>query len=213
MMPQLDCQADLEEALNALATECPVIAASLRHAGMPVLRRREPGFAGLVRIITGQQLSVAAAATIHGRLEAGGPVVPARFAPGGEAALRACGLSAPKIRTLAAAAAAIENGDLTPESLGTMEQAEARAQLTAITGIGPWTADIFLLFCLGRGDIWPAGDIALQAAVGMAHRLEWRPGADEAAEIAARWSPYRGAAAHLMWALYAAVKERGAVPV
>ncbi|MGE0231985.1 MAG: DNA-3-methyladenine glycosylase [Flavobacteriaceae bacterium] len=211
-MHQLDCQEDLEKALRALAAECPVIEVSLTHAGMPALRRREPGFEGLVRIITGQQLSVAAAATIHGRLEASGPVIPARFAPSNEAELRACGLSAPKIRTLRAVAAAIGEGRLTPESLGTMPQEEARRQLTAISGIGPWTADIFLLFCLGRADIWPAGDIALQAAVGMAHRLEWRPGAEEAAEFAARWRPYRGAAAHLMWALYAAVKARGALP-
>lgn len=211
-MPQLDCQRDLEAALEALAADCPVIGGALRFAGMPALRRREPGFEGLVRIITGQQLSVAAAATIYGRLEAGGPIVPQRFRPENAAALRACGLSGAKLRTLTEAAAAIREGRLDPESLRDLPQEAARGQLTAIGGIGPWTADIFLLFCLGRGDIWPAGDIALQAAVGMAHGLEWRPGAQEAAEIAARWTPHRGAAAHLMWAYYGAVKARGALP-
>ncbi|MGE0846686.1 MAG: DNA-3-methyladenine glycosylase [Flavobacteriaceae bacterium] len=212
MEDRLDTQEDFAAAVEALSATCPVMADVVALTGVPQIRRREPGFNGLLRIVVGQQLSIHAAAAIFRRLEAGGCLTPEAFAEGDHAVLRGCGLSGPKIRTLVAASQAVLEGRLSIETLDVTDRALVHDQLTAVTGIGPWTADIFLLFCLGHPDVWPAGDIALQAAVGMAHGLGGRPSADEAAAIAARWSPWRSSAAQLMWAYYGKVLNRKALP-
>ena len=181
----------------------------LAVGGPPPLRRREPGFAGLAAIIVSQQVSVASASAIFGRLEARvAPLEAARLAAATDEDLRGCGLSAPKIRALRAVAEAIAEGRLDLEGLSALDAEDAHRALVAVKGIGPWTADIFLLFCLGHPDAFPAGDLALQEAAKLALALKTRPDAARLERIAERWRPWRGVAARMLWAYYRAVKTR-----
>jgi len=190
----------------------------MRHvrdtAGDPPLRRRPAGFEGLARIIVGQQLSIASAAAIWERTAAAcRPFEPATLLRLTDKRLAGAGLSRPKIRTLRAIAAACADG-LDLAALEAASDEEVHAALTAVVGIGPWTADIYIMFCLGRADGWAPGDLALQIAVQRALVLAERPGKDEMLELAERWRPWRGVAARLLWAYYAAVKAKStAVPV
>lgn len=210
----LSTEADIAAGIRALRRACPVMRKVHTLTGLPALRRREPGFSGLARIIVGQQLSVASAAAIWARTEALiRPFEADRLLALTDEDLRGAGLSRPKIRTLrAAAAAAVDGLDLARLDRASAE--EVHEALTAISGVGPWTADIFLMFCLGRADAWAAGDLALQVAIQMAFELDERPDAAAATEIAERWRPWRAVAAHLLWAYYKAAKEsRSGVPV
>jgi DNA-3-methyladenine glycosylase II len=121
--------------------------------------------------------------------------------------LRAAGLSAPKIRTLRGLADAIVTNSLDIDALALMTAEEAHEKLVAVKGIGPWTADIFLLFCLGHPDAWPAGDLALQEAARLALNLKKRPDTARLEKIGERWRPWRGVAARMLWAYYRARKE------
>ena len=123
------------------------------------------------------------------------------------------GLSQPKIKTLKAIATAVSKGAINLEALGSMEADDAHNALVALHGIGPWTADIYLLFCLGHADAFPAGDLALQEAARIAFGLKTRPDAKQMRARAEAWRPWRGVAAHLLWAYYAAIKRRDPVPV
>jgi DNA-3-methyladenine glycosylase II len=127
--------------------------------------------------------------------------------------LAAVGLSRPKIRTLRALADACLNGlDLT--RLDSFSDEQVRAALTEVVGIGPWTADVYVMFCLGRADGWAPGDLALQIAAQRAMGLDERPSADALSEIGERWRPWRGVAARLLWSYSAVLKNGGpAVPV
>ena len=146
--------------------------------GPPPLRRREPGFAGLAAIIVSQQVSVASANAIFGRLEARiAPLDAERLAAATEDDLRACGLSSPKIRALRALAEAVADRRARSGGPGALDAEDAHAALVAVKGMGPWTADIFLLFCLGHPDAFPAGDLALQEAAKLALGLKTRPDA------------------------------------
>jgi DNA-3-methyladenine glycosylase II len=127
--------------------------------------------------------------------------------------LARAGLSAPKIRTLKAIAKAIETGALDLPSMAGKPADEAHAALTAVHGIGPWTADIYLLFCLGHADAWPAGDLALQESARLLLSLKTRPTTKEMGPLADTWRPWRGAAACMLWAYYRAVKRREGAPV
>jgi DNA-3-methyladenine glycosylase II len=118
--------------------------------------------------------------------------------------LRAAGLSRPKVRTLRALSEALVEGRLVLEPLQHADDEEVRAALTSINGIGPWTADIYLMFCLGRTDSWASGDLALQLAAWRALKLKVKPDARRLETIAERWRPWRGVAARLLWAFYAA---------
>ena len=118
------------------------------------------------------------------------------------------GLSGPKIKALKAISAAIAKGAIDLEALAGMEADEAHAALTALHGIGPWTADIYLLFCLGHADAWPAGDLALQEAARLAFGLKRRPTGKEMVKLAEEWRPWRGVAAHMLWNYYRAIKRR-----
>lgn len=210
----LGTEADIAAGIRALRRACPVMRKVHTLTGPPALRRREAGFSGLARIIVGQQLSVASAAAIWTRTEALiRPFEAARLLAFSDEDLRAAGLSRPKIRTLRAAATAAMDGlDLTALERASAE--EVHDALTGISGIGPWTADIFLMFCLGRADAWAPGDLALQVAIQMAFELDERPNAQAITEIAERWRPWRAVAAHLLWAYYKVVKEsRSGVPV
>jgi DNA-3-methyladenine glycosylase II len=177
--------------------------------GPPPLRRRAPGFAGLAAIVVSQQVSAASASAIFARLEAAiAPLEGATVAAATDEALRACGLSGPKIRTLRAIAEAVVEGQLDLARLSTLDAVEAHEALVAVKGIGPWTADVFLLFCLGHPDAFPAGDLALQEAAKLALELETRPDAAGLESIAERWRPWRGVAARMLWSYYRAVKAR-----
>ncbi|MBV8662302.1 MAG: DNA-3-methyladenine glycosylase 2 family protein, partial [Hyphomicrobiales bacterium] len=176
--PLIDSETSLAEATaRLLALDPELIARLIEIGGPPPLRRRTPGFAGLAAIIVSQQVSVASANAIFARLEAElAPLSAATLLEADDAALRRCGLSLPKMRALRALAAAAADG-LDLEALGAREAHEAHQALIAVKGIGPWTADIFLLFCLGHPDAFPAGDLALQEAARLALSLEARPDA------------------------------------
>ncbi len=129
------------------------------------------------------------------------------------ARLARLGLSSPKIRALKEIARAIIRGELALATLGELAAEDAHAALTAVHGIGPWTADIYLLSCLGHADAWPAGDLALQEAARLAFGLPARPTAKEMVPLAEPWRPWRSVAARVLWAYYRAVKGREGAPV
>lgn len=209
MTVHLNTQADLDDAINALINLDPRLAPVLALAGMPALRRREPGYAGLAAIVCGQQLSTKAAAAIWGRVNAA-------FDPFHHDALKSArsdklgrlGLSAAKIKSLKFIARELCAERLNLDVLAEGDADAAHATLTKLHGIGPWTADIYLLFCLGHGDAWPAGDLAIQEAMRIGLGLRSRPSVKEMQPLAEPWRPLRGAAAHLWWAYYHAVKKR-----
>jgi DNA-3-methyladenine glycosylase II len=205
---------DLETGLAALVEADPRLAPVFERAGQPPLRRRAGGFAGLASIIVAQQLSTASAGAIWGRLAAKfDPMHPAAVRRARIPTLQRIGLSTAKIKTLKAIATAIDTGAIDLEALAELPADEAHAALTALHGIGPWTADIYLLFCLGHADAWPAGDLALQEAARHALGLAARPSVKEMAALAELWRPRRGVAAYLLWKYYRSIKGRDAVPV
>jgi DNA-3-methyladenine glycosylase II len=209
MLIHLNTQADLEEAVDALLKQDARLKPIFEIAGMPALRRREPGFAGLAHIICGQQLSTASAAAIWARLSTA--FDPFHHDTVGKARanrLGRLGLSAAKIKTLKNLAREIASERLNLEVLANEDADAAHNTLTSLHGIGPWTADVYLLFCLGHGDAWPAGDLAVQEAVKIGLGLKTRPTAKQMAPLAEPWRPLRGAAAHLWWSYYRAVKNR-----
>jgi DNA-3-methyladenine glycosylase II len=208
--PPIADEAALADAAERLRAKDPeLVERMVAVGGRPPLRRREPGFAGLAAIIVSQQVSSASASAIFGRLEARiVPLEAARLAEASEETLRACGLSAPKIRALRAVAAAIVEGALDLAGLAGLDAEDAHKALVTVKGVGPWTADIFLLFCLGHPDAFPAGDLALQEAAKLALNLKRRPDAARLERIAERWRPLRGVAARMLWAYYRGVKAR-----
>ncbi|MGU3494614.1 DNA-3-methyladenine glycosylase family protein [Xanthobacteraceae bacterium A53D] len=215
-MPEifLSDQATFDGAFDALLALDPRLVPMAQVCGRPMLRRRAPDFAGLAAVVVAQQLSVAAARSISARLEAllgGPPTVEGLLAQTPEA-LRTAGLSAPKIRTLAGIARALADGTVDLKLVETMEADAAAEYLTRLPGIGLWTADIYLLFCLGRSDAFPHGDLALQVAIGDGFGLPGRATALGLRAIAEDWRPYRGVAAHLLWAYYGARRARLGAP-
>lgn len=213
-MRRIENPDDIAEGLAALGRADARLLPVIEAAGPVPLRRREPGFEGLARIIVAQQISVAAATAIWNRFAvAVDPLTPERFLAVAPEDLRAAGLSAPKVRTLAAISAAVAGGEVDLEAVAGLPPEEAHRVMTRISGVGPWTADIFLLFCAGHPDVWPGGDLALQHAVRIAFGLDTRPAEKPCRAIAEAWAPWRGVAARLFWAYYAAVKDgRDAVP-
>lgn len=212
--PQLQDQATFDAAFDALLALDPRLRPLADLTGRPALRRRAPGFEGLTAVVVAQQLSVAAARSIQKKLEAafGGPPGPEALLAMEVSNLRAAGLSAPKIRTLKGIAAALVSGEVDLARVAHMEADAAADYLTRLPGIGTWTADIYLLFCLGRGDAFPHGDLALQVAVGDAFGLPGRATAAGLQAIADDWRPLRGVAAHLLWAYYGARRARLGAP-
>jgi DNA-3-methyladenine glycosylase II len=208
--PPIDDEAGLSEAAQRLRAKDPELIDRLTAiGGPPPLRRREAGFAGLAAIVVAQQVSTASATAIFARLQARiAPLEAAQIARATEEDLRGCGLSNAKIRTLRAAAQAVVQGGLDLEGLGGLDAEDAHEALVKVKGVGPWTADIFLLFCLGHPDAFPAGDLALQEAARLALNLRRRPDARRLERIAERWRPLRGVAARMLWAYYRGVKAR-----
>ena len=213
-MTRIDTDADIAAGLAALLEADPRLAAVAAEAGPLPLRRRAGGFSGLASIVVSQQLSTASAGAIWGRLVAAyDPFTPERLIRARATRLASLGLSAPKIRSLKEIAKAIASGQLDCESLPDLPTEDAHAALCAVHGIGPWTADIYLLFCIGHPDTWPAGDLALQEAARLAFALPARPSLKETVALAEAWRPWRGVAARLLWAYYRAAKKRDGAPL
>src|SRR5437588_4845831 len=211
---RIHTEADLDFALASVAEADPRLRHALSRAGRPPLRRRPDGFSGLASIVVSQQLSTASAKAIWTRLnQAFDPFDHAAVLRARSQRLARAGLSAPKIRTLKAIAKAIDRGELDLPALVEKPADEAHAALTVVHGIGPWTADIYLLFCLGHADTWPAGDLALQEGARLLLALKTRPSAKEMGPLAESWRPWRGAAACMLWSYYRATKQRDGAPI
>jgi DNA-3-methyladenine glycosylase II len=212
MTTRIDTDADIATGLAHLTAVCPTMRAIAAETGPPPLRRWEGGFPGLVRIVVAQQLSVASAAAIQKKVEVAIPRLdPRRFAKADDTTLRGAGLSAPKIRTLRAAAEAAVAKRIDFDHLADAPIDIVHERLTALPGIGPWTADIYALFCLGHGDAFAPADLALQEAARIAFSLKARPKDDVFVALSRHWSPWRGVAARLLWAYYRVAKSREGV--
>jgi DNA-3-methyladenine glycosylase II len=193
----------LRRDIRSLAEVDADMAETLQRFGYPELRSREPGFEALLRAIVGQQVSIAAAAAIWGRLQAAVvPLEPEILLARSEEALRAAGLSRQKIAYARGLAGDIVDGRIRLERLPRMSDEEAIETLTMLKGIGRWTAEVYLLFALGRADMFPADDLALMAAAGHMKGHDERPDRTGVLEIAETWRPWRGAAAHMLWHYY-----------
>jgi DNA-3-methyladenine glycosylase II len=193
----------IREGLDAIAAREPAIARALERTGYPEPRIRPPGYATLLRTIIGQQVSVAAAASMWSKLESLlGPEIPADALIAADFdALRGCGLSRQKQGYARSLCELVLTGEVDLASLP-REDEEAIAQLVKIKGIGRWSAEIYLLFAEGRSDIWPAGDLAVQAGLHKLLGLAERPGEKLVRELAENWRPHRGAAAIFTWHCY-----------
>jgi len=210
----LHSDADLQAGLARLVAADPRLAPIAEKAGRFSLRRREAGYAGLCAIVCGQQLSTASAAAIRNRLFAAfDPFHHDSVRRARTDKLKRLGLSAPKIKAIREIGKAVAQGRIDLDRIGEMDADAAHAALVALHGIGPWSADIYLLFCLGHSDAFPAGDLTMQEATRIAFGLRKRPDAKALAKLAEAWRPWRGVAAHLLWAYYHAVKKRDVVPV
>jgi DNA-3-methyladenine glycosylase II len=208
----LDSEAALKAGLVALTAMDATLDRIVREGAVPSLRRRPAGLEGLVWIVVGQQLSTASAAAIWARVGAAFPKISAAvLLRASEEEFRAAGLSGPKARTIRAIATAAAEGGLDLDALADLPADDAHARLTAVKGIGPWTADVYLLFCLGHADAFPAGDLAVQEAARLAYRLETRPTRPELLARAEGWRPWRGVAAKVLWAHYRLAKRRDGV--
>ncbi|MBZ9769809.1 DNA-3-methyladenine glycosylase [Mesorhizobium sp. CA6] len=203
---------DIATGLDALCRIDPRLATVRGRAGEVPLRLSEPGFQSLASIIVSQQVSRASADAIFGRLvKLVDPLTPQAILAAGEGVFREAGLSRPKQRGLLAVAEAVAGG-LDLDHLCTLDAGEAIAAMTAVPGIGPWTAECYLLFAAGHPDVFPARDVALQTAVGHALGINPRPPEKMLIRLAESWSPYRGVASRLFWAYYRELKGRDAAP-
>lgn len=203
-MRLIETEADLAEGTAHLAAVCPVWARILPQIVPLPLRRQDDGFEAIANAIVGQQISVAAAASIWARMTAAGLLKPEVIAAASDEALRAAGLSRPKARYLKAIAGA----GLDWQGLRQLPDDRAIAVLTALPGIGSWTAEIYLKFALGRADVLAAGDLALQEAARLMYGLSERPDAAALRRMAEPWRPWRAVAARGLWAYYRLAKGR-----
>lgn len=205
----LHTQTELEAGLTELIRIDPRLAPVAETAGAFNLRRREGGYPGLCAIVCGQQLSTASAAAIRDRLfKAFDPFHHDAVVTARSDKLKRLGLSNAKIKAIKEIGKAVSTGAIDLDAVGEMDADAAHQLLTALHGVGPWTADIYLLFCLGHADAFPAGDLAVQEAARIALNLRKRPDPKALTKIAESWRPWRGVAAHLMWAYYHVVKRR-----
>lgn len=177
---------------------------ALTQTGPLPLRRKPDGFAALLEAIVGQQVSVAAARAIWQRLQDAGFADPRHVTDASDDALRACGLSRPKVRYAKALAAA----DINYIHLRSAPDDVVIETLVAVPGIGPWSAEIYAMFSLGRADVFAPGDLALQEAARVLFELAERPSAKQLRDMSQDWSPWRGVAARLLWAYYRVIKDR-----
>lgn len=201
--PKALTEAGLRRAARALAERDSDLAAVLETLGTPPMWAREPGFPTLVHIILEQQVSLASARAALARLrELASPLTPEAFLALDDGALRAAGFSRQKTAYCRHLAAAVVEGRLDLEALARMSDEEARAKLVKLKGVGPWTADIYLLMALRRPDVWPSGDLALALAARRVKRLDARPTPAQLEALAEAWRPWRAVAARLLWQHY-----------
>jgi DNA-3-methyladenine glycosylase II len=190
----------LTAAVLELTHRDPDLAAVVQRHGPPPLWARRPGFGTLLHIILEQQVSLASARAAYRRLQAAAePLTPERFLALDDATLKRIGFSRQKTRYGRELAQAVASGALRLPSLGRLDDETVRASLMRIKGVGPWTAEIYLLMVLGRPDAWPAGDLALALAAQRVKRLEDVPGPQALAALGAAWRPWRAVAARLLW--------------
>lgn len=195
--------ATLAAAARRLAVRDRDLARILAADGPPPLWARRPGFSTLLRIILEQQVSLASAKAVYLRVRGGlGRIAPARVLAAGERGLRRLGLTRQKAAYCVNLARAVARGELRLRTLASVSDDTARDMLTAVTGIGRWTADIYLLMAMGRPDVWPVGDIALAKAAHAVKGLRARPDQESLARMAAAWRPYRSVAARMLWQHY-----------
>ncbi len=194
---------DIRIALDKVAKSDTDIREAIKVVGYPVERRSgAPSYEHLLRIINGQQLSVKSAAAIFGRVEAAmGTVVPENFLNKSDEELRACGLSRQKIEYGRILSQAVLDG-FKPKDLIKKSDEEVLEVITALKGFGRWSAEMFLMFSLGRPDVWPADDLAVQEAVKRLKGLKKRPGPKKMDAIAKPWRPHRSAVAVFLWHFY-----------
>jgi len=196
----------LRAAAEVLAARDRDLASIYQTLGVPPMWARRPGFATLLRIILEQQVSLVSARAMFKRLRSNiDPFTSAGFIEFGEQNLRALGVTRQKAHYCVQVAHAFRNGDL--KQIARLSDEEAHAALLRIKGVGPWTANIYLLMALKRPDIWPDGDIALASAAGKLRKLKSRPTFPELAQIAQRWRPYRSVAARMLWQYYLAERS------
>ncbi len=196
--------ADLREGAAFLARTDPRFAALAQQTGPLPLRLKPPGFAALLEIIISQQVSVASADAIRARMAAAGLTNEVAVRHAGDTGLRAAGLSRPKARY----ALALADAGVDYDGLGQLDDAAVIARLCQVPGIGPWTAQIYVMFCMGRADMFPPGDLALQEAARLLFDLPARPTAQQLGEMARAWSPWRSVAARALFAYYRIAKQR-----
>jgi DNA-3-methyladenine glycosylase II len=198
----------LTEGVAALCARDPDLARIVELAGPPPSRQREPGFGALLRIIVGQQVSAKAADALWRRtLTVFDPLTPEAVAVADDDKLRACGFSRQKILYARNLAGEVVDGRLDFAALDRMDDAAATAALIRLKGIGPWSAEIYLLFALGRPDVWPIGDLAVQIAVRRLKRMRSHPSPKRMIKVGEAWRPWRSAAAMLLWHAYAKLPE------
>lgn len=205
---RLDSVAAIADVLDLLVALDPRLAPVRAVAGEVAPRITAPGFAGIAKVICGQQVSVASASAIWSRFAAlDGALDPLRYLALSEERVRAAGFSGGKYRTVRAIAEAVVNGTLDFDHLETLPVAEAVAYLVAHKGIGPWTAEVYLMFCAGHPDVFPAGDLALLKAVAHGLGLDARPTIKDMIGLATAWAPHRSAAALLFWRYFAVLRD------
>ena len=198
----------LHNAVEVLAAQDPDLGRVVARYGPPPLWDRRPGFATLVHIILEQQVSLASALAAYDRLlEIVSPLTPSSFRILDDGVLRKIGFSRQKIRYCRILADAILTDQLDLDALAKQTDEEALDTLTALTGVGPWTANIYLLMVLCRPNVWPRGDVALAAAAQQVKQLQARPSQDDLALLANQWIPYRSVAARILWHHYLSQKE------
>jgi DNA-3-methyladenine glycosylase II len=203
----IEGDADVAEGAAWLAARIPAFAAALDRTGPLPLRRRADGFGALLDAIIGQQVSIASASAIMARLGAAGLTEESVVAAASADALRACGLSRQKVRY----AGGVARAGIDYAGLRAVPDAEVVACLTALPGIGRWTAEIYAMFSLGRADVFAPGDLALQEAARGLFGLEERPSEKALRAMAEEWSPWRSVAARILWAYYRVMKRREGV--
>lgn len=208
-MKRISCQADIDSDIRQLLIQDPRLQRVFDVIEQVPLRLREGGFAGLAHIVVGQLLSVASASAISKRLnELVVPLNAQNYLALDKQVLLDCGLSNAKYHTLMVLAQAQCDGALSFDALAELPAEQALQSLCQYKGVGPWTAQVYLMFCLGHRDIFPVGDLALRKGVEQALLLSETPSQKETALIAELWSPYRASAARLIWAYYAVLKQR-----
>lgn len=190
-------------AVRDLVARDPHLETVIAQYGIPPIWSREPGFATLVLLILEQQVSLASAKATFDRLATLlGAVDPEGVLTLDDDALRGIGFSRQKTRYVRVLATAVIEGELDLEGLASLDEHDARGALIALPGIGPWTADVYLLACLGSPDVWPVGDVALQTAAQRVKGLDARPSAAELEVLGEQWRPFRSVAAQLLWHRY-----------